>query len=312
MTDRNLCTSKLLGGACLLAGVFAQSAFAQAWVPGKDHGSFSLSYRQAKSTKLTDSHGAKDNFGEIITRSLHLGMDYGLTDRLAVSATLPYTSNRYRGDDPHDPRTLPFANDQRFIDDGRFHNAWSDWNFTLRYQWLTKPFLVTPFIGYGRPTHDYTFWAHAAPGTDQWSWQTGVHIGGWLPPPAQKFFWQAGYTYSFMQPLDHRRVNHGAVSLSMGYAAPRFDVRVQLDHQNSYGDTINLPKDFFNPDGSPNLGNIYYHDQLAAARYTKISVGFDYQLSDHYQLTLSLGRSFAAANTHYWDYETSVGISRSF
>ena len=102
------------------------------------------------------------------------------------------------------------------------------------------------------------------------------------------------------------------MSLSVGYAAPRYDLRVQLAHQNSYGSVINLPQDFFNPDGSLNFGNLYDHDQLAAARYTKISVGFDYQLSDHYQLTVSLGRSLSAANTHYWDYESSVGISRSF
>lgn len=298
--------------ACLLAGPIAAPAFGQAWVPGKDHGSMSLTYRQAKSTKLTNSDSSKVAFGEVITRALVLSADYGLTDRLAIGASLPFTSNRYTGEDPHDPRTLPFPNDQRFIDDGQFHGAWSDWSVTLRYQWLTKPFLVTPFIGYGQPTHDYTFWAHSAPGQNQWSWQAGVHIGGWLPPPVQQLFWQVGYTYSFMQPLDHRRVDHGAVSLAAGYAAPRFDVRVQLDHQNSFGSTIDLPRDFFNPDGSPNFGNIYYHDQLAAARYTKISAGFDYQLNDHYQLTLALGRSLTAANTHYWDYETSLGISRSF
>ena len=287
-------------------------AHAQAWVPASHHGSISVTYNQAKSTRLTNSDASKVPFGEVIARGLHLGIDYGLTDRLAISAALPFTSNRYRGNDPHDPRTLPFPNDQRVLDDGRFHGAWSDWNLSLRYQWLTKPFLVTPFIGYGQPTHDYTFWAHAAPGQDQWSWQLGAHIGGWLSPPAQAFFWQAGYTYSFMQPLDHRRVNHGAVSLSAGYTAPRFDVRVEVDHHNSYGDTINLPQDFFNPDGSLNFGNLYYHDQLAAARNTKIMAEIDFRLGDHYLLTASLGRSLFAANMHYWDYETSVGISRRF
>ena len=305
-------TSALAAVALLLAATAAAPVHAQAWVPASHHGSITVTYNQAKSTRLTNSDASKVPFGELIARGLHLGIDYGLTDRLAISAALPFTSNRYRGDDPHDPRTLPFPNDQSFIDDGRFHGAWSDWNLSLRYQWLTKPFLVTPFIGYGQPTHDYTFWAHAAPGSDQWSWQAGVHVGDWLAPPWQNFFWQAGYTYSFMQPLDHRRVNHGAVSLSAGYTGPRFDVRVELDHRNSYGDTINLPRDFFNPDGSLNFGNLYYHDQLAAARYTKATIVFDYRISQNYQVSFSLGRNLSAANAHLWDYETRLGISRRF
>ena len=292
---------------------WTQRVDAQAWLPAKNHGSITLTYRQASSTELTDSEGHHEEFGEVITRALFLNVDYGLTDRLAISAALPFTSNRYTGSDPHDPRVdLPFANDQRFLDDGRFHGAWSDWSVGLRYQWLRKPFLVTPFIGYSHPTHNYTFFAHAAPGGDQWSWQAGVQVGDWLPPPAQQFFWQAGYTYSYMQALSHRRVNHGTLSLGVGYAAARYDLHVRIEHQNSFGPALNLPEDFFNSDGSLNLDNLYYHDQLAAARYTKAMIGIDYRIGRHYQLSLSLGRTLNGADVHIWDYETSVGLTRDF
>lgn len=304
-------------GAGLLFAALAwvPAAQAQAWVPGKEHGSVSLTYQQRQSTKLTDSQGAISSyFGKLIDRTEFLNLDYGLSDRWAFAASLPFGSNRYAGNDPHDPTTqLPFANDQHCIDDGRYHGGWADWSVALRYQWRSKPFLVTPFIAYSQPSHDYSFWAHSALGNQQWAWQAGVHVGNWLPPPWQNMHWQAGYTYSFEQPLDHRRVNHGALSLGLGYSmTPRLDAELRLDHQNSYGDTINLPQDFFNADGSLNPLNLYYHDQLAAARSTNAYLGLNYQLAGHYQLFVEYGRTLSTANSHIWDYRTSIGISRSF
>ena len=149
-----------------------------------------------------------------------LKVDYGLGDRWAISAALPLSDNRYTGDDPHDPTTLPsptISASRRRPLPWRLERL----EIGLRYQWLTRPFKVTPFIAYSHPTHDYTFWAHSALGADQWSWQLGVHIGDWLPPPWQQIYWQAGYTYSFMQPLSHRRVDHGVASLTAGMVGRR-------------------------------------------------------------------------------------------
>lgn len=277
-------------------------------------------YMQKQSTKLTNADGSSDPFGKVIARTVYLNLDYGLSDRWAISAGLPFQSNRYTGNDPHDPRIFPFPNDQRFLDDGRFHDGWGDWSVALRYQWRTEPFLITPFIAYSRPSHDYTFFAHSALGTHQWALQTGVHIGKWLPPPWQNAYWQAGYAYTFEQSTNHldrladdRRVNHGTFSLELGYNfTPRLDAHLLIEHSNSYGNGVNATHDFGNPDGSPNFNNIFYHDQLLLARYTRASLGLDFQLNDRYQLSIVYGRTLSAANAHFWDYEATFGISRSF
>ena len=305
--------------------MWTAAARAQAWVPGKGQGSLSLLYMQKQSTKLTNADGSFDPFGKVIDRTLYLTLDYGLTDRLAISAGLPFQSNRYSGNDPHDPRAFPFPNDQRFLDDGHFHAGWADWSVALRYQFHPRQFLITPFIGYSRPSHDYTFFAHSALGTQQWALQAGVHIGKWFPPPWQNAYWQLGYAYTFEQSTKHldqlanqqladnRHVNHGALSLRLGYNfTPRLDGHVLIEHSNSYGNGVNATQDFGNPDGSPNFNNIFYHDQLLLARYTRASVGLDYQLNDRYQLSVVYGRTLSAANAHFWDYETTFGISRSF
>ena len=313
--NRSLLRAAAIACCGLLLGSLAWTprVRAQAWVPGKGQGSLSIVYKQKQSTKLTDGGGNASDFGKAIVRTMNLDIDYGLTDRLAVSVGLPFGSNRYTGNDPHDPRSLPFANDQRFLDDGRFHGGWTDFSIGLRYQWRTQPFLITPFIAYSWPSHNYTFFAHSALGNQQWTLQAGVHAGDWLPPPLQNLYWEAGYAYSFMQPLSHRRINHGTLHLQVGsYVTPRLELHLLAEHSNSYGPAINLPQDFFNPDGTLNPDNLYYHDQLAAARMNRASVGLSYQLNDRYQLSADLGRNFNAANVHRWDYEASIGISRSF
>lgn len=288
-------------------------AHAQAWVPGKGHGSLSTVFQQRQSTKLTGSDGSAERFGKVIDRTFALDIDYGLSDRWAISVGLPFKSTRYTGNDPHRPQDLPFPNDQNFVDDGRYHDGFADWSVGLRYQWRTEPFLITPFIAYSRPSHKYTFFAHSAFGNQQSAWYLGVHLGDWLPAPWQKIYWQAGYTYAFLQSISHRRVNHGELSLELGYQlSPRLDTHLLVEHLNSYGDTIDLPQDFFNPDGTLNPGNLYYHDQLAAQRSTNASVSMNYQLNDDYQVSFDYGRTLKAANAHIYDYEASVGISRSF
>ena len=311
---RERALARLCAGLLAIASTLSPAVGAQAWVPERGKGSVSVTYQHNQSTRLTNANGDAVRFGKVIDRGLDLSVDYGLSDRWALSADMPYKSNRYTGDDPHDPATqLPFANNQRFIDDGQYHSGWADWSVALRYQLRSKPFLVTPFIAYSRPSHDYTFWAHSALGNQQRSWQAGVNLGGWLPPPWQQLYWQAGYAYLLMERVSDRRVNRGVLSAQLGCAlTPRLGAQLRIEHQNSFGATIDLPKDFLNPDGSLNPGNLLYHDQLAASRFTRASVGMSYQLSERYQLSAAYARTIRAANAHIWDHQLSIGISRSF
>jgi hypothetical protein len=298
------------GAAAWFAAATVQ---AQPWVPGAGHGAVSVTYVQSVSTQLTSADGSREDFGSVIDRRLQLRFDYGLGERWALTASLPYQRNRYTGDDPHDPSQFPFPPGQSYIDDGRYHGGWSDASLALRFQWLRGRVLVTPFVAYATPVRDYTFFAHSAPGDQQWAWQVGVHAGQWLPPPWQTVYWRLGYAYAIKQKLDHRRVDRGLLSAGLGWqATPRFDLHFAIEHGNSLADTIALPRDFTRADGSPIVGNIIYHDQLAAARYTKAYLGAGFALGEHYELSVEWGRSLAAANTHIWRYEASIGISRSF
>lgn len=326
---RGNCVDRVSPSACcavlIAACAGSPQARAQAWVPGKGQGSVGMTYQQKQSTRLTNADGSSAKFGKVIDRTLSLDLDYGMSERWAVTVGVPFSRNRYTGDDPHDPRGFPFPNDQRFLDDGQDHAGWSDWSVGLRYQWRKRPFLVTPFIAYLQPSHDYTFFSHAALGTRQRAVQLGVHVGNWFPLPLQDMYWQAGYAYTIEQSTrnidrvayaflpDDRRVNHGALSLEFGgNITPRLGAHLRVNHTNSYGHGVHAIEDFANPDGSPNFNNIFYHDQLLLLRTTKASVGLEYQLTDRYQLSFDWGRTLRAADAHFWKYETSIGISRRF
>ena len=296
---------------CLLG--WLPQAHAQAWVPAKGHGSVSLTYQQLKVTQRTTSDGMARSFGKIINRTMYFNVDYGLSDRWAISASIPFKSNRYSGHDPHNPRLRLFpANDQRFLDDGQYHGGWADWSVGLRYQWRTEPLLITPFISYSRPSHDYTFFANAALGTDQWSWQGGVNVGKRLAPPWQNLYWQAGYSYRYMQSVNNRRVNFDRLSLQAGYNfTPRLETHVLIEHQSAYNG-LDAPQGLRNPDGSLNVSNLFYHDALFGVSYLRASVGFGYQIGDRYQVYADLGRTLNGDNAHLIDYAATVGISRRF
>ena len=301
--------------ASIVLGTLAWTpvSLAQVWVPGKGHGQVWVNYQQIKVSQRTNSSGHAQNFGDITDRGLYLNLDYGLTDRLAVTAILPYGSNRYQGNKPHDPKIFfPDLHGQRLIDDGDFHGGWADWGMGLRYQLAGKSFLVTPFVSYSQPSHDYVFFAHSQLGTHQWRLQAGASVTRPIPPPWQNLYWQARYAFSYMEPKLHRRVNHAALALELGYRInPSLSVHLQVEQLWSYNG-IEGPQGFRDPDGSFNRDLFLYHEALAGVKYSKASVGAGYRINDRYVVFADFGKTLRAANTDRIDSAINIGVSRSF
>src|SRR5688572_31961683 len=102
-------------GVLLLLAMLGWMAPAQAQtqtsvgVPGKGHGAVTFSLGQVTADRRAVPRalgGGLTHLGEITLRGALIEFDYGITDRLAFNALLPYKSNRYVGNTPHDPRTL--------------------------------------------------------------------------------------------------------------------------------------------------------------------------------------------------------------
>jgi hypothetical protein len=281
-------------------------------VPGQGNGSVQVTLQHITITER-ELKFLREEFGEITLRSAYLSLDYGLTDRLALQLVVPFKSNRYIGDQPHDPGLLDNPRGERLRDDGHFHSNWGDWGGDLRYLWLTEPVAVTPFIGYYWPSNRYPLFTETQAGTRQWWIAAGANIGGRLWR-VHNGYWQAGYAFSYRQktrPADapSRRVNTSRLTTELGWmASPRLTVFGTLSRVKPHN-ALTLPDDFT---GIPFNDQWFWHDQLLAWEYTTWSLGVAYRLTDHYGASLSYGRTLEIDFGHIYDHAWTLSLSRRF
>jgi hypothetical protein len=306
--------------ACLPLAALAQTQTATG-VPARGSGTVGVSFQFATINERTVPElfgGGTERFGEITLRSAWLEVDYGLTDRLALSAWLPFKSNRYRGDFPHDPRTdLDDPHGEHgahFLDDGRYHGTWGDWGVGLRWSWRTEPVAITPFVSFHHPVHDYALYTETQAGTGQWRLDVGANAGGRFPGRLRNLTWQAGYAHSFMErtePRDApgRRVNHGTLSLELAYlVSPTVALRTNYVHRRTFNG-LKFPDEFQLP---PRGDQWFLHDQLFQWESGTASVGVDWRLGERHTLSASWGRTVDLEWGHKYRRAFSVGITRSF
>ena len=280
----------------------------QTWVPPQGHGTMSIGYQDLYISTHTLSDGTYKHPGNINNHSVFLDLDYGLTDRLALHLTLPYKSNRFVGPKPHVPGHVDGGHGEQFVDDGQYHAGWQDWNIGLRYQWRDRPWSVTPFVSFGYPSHDYTTFGHAALGTRQWQLQLGLNVGRRLDPPFQNFYFQAGYAYSILEKVEHRRVNHSTLNLEAGYfLSPQLSISMLITMQKTHNG-FDFPEDYPNNHDE----HFFHHDENLRNDFINRGTGVTYLINDHFAVYSSYGRSMWGENAHLIDHAITVGVSRSF
>jgi hypothetical protein len=153
---------------------------AQAFVPLKGDGSVTLAYQYVNVHDHFLGDGTRVQKGRVYSQSAILLTDYGLTDSLAVTLSVPYVQAKYLGLNAHDPTTLKFPNDAPLLDDGTYHGSFQDLGFGVRYNVRVNPVAITPFISVNVPSHDYPFFAHSAIGRDLRQFMLGANVGGRL------------------------------------------------------------------------------------------------------------------------------------
>jgi hypothetical protein len=287
-------------------------------VPARGTGSFGVTYQQI-SISERELVVVRENFGKVTLRSAYFEVDYGLTDRLALSVTLPLKSNRYVGDFPHDTRLLANDHGEEFLDDGDYHTNWGDLGVGVRWLWRQSDRLaLTPFVGYYTPSNEYPLFTETQAGTGQWRFDAGLNAAGRIGAPGRNLYWQAGYAYSYLEttrPSDapSRRVNRSHVSFELGWnATPRLMPYVTLTYNTTHG-AIELTE--FRVPLSPELfatDEFYYHDQLLPWEQRTWAVGTRYLLSKQVNLHMSYGRSGKVDFGHFYEPAFTFGFSRGF
>lgn len=245
--------------------------------------------------------------GTVDTQSLNIEVEYYFTDRLSVSAGLPFVSKRYQGPGQHDPLALdPPRPNVENVDTGSWNRDFQDFHLGLRYLLRDGPLVIEPYAYLGVPSSDYPFFGHAAVGQGVLKFDVGTTLA-WFPGLSDAYY-QIDLGYVFVEETLDTSINHWLINAQAGYF---FSERVsgRLLAQLKKGSGRTFPDDFPPPRVNEDW---YQHDRLVKHNYLNVGVALDWSINSKYQLETSILNMVWAEQVHKMDYAVSISLSRSF
>jgi hypothetical protein len=266
------------------------SAAAQAFTPPSRVGSVTVAWQWVDNTGHILTDGTLFPRGQSVTTSLLAEVDYGVTERFAATASVPFIFARYTGDLP------PFSGLER--DACRcWHQSFQDLAVSGRYRFGDEFWALTPQVRYIQPTHDYAYRGEAVVGPNLQQLVMGISAAWRLARVLPKASLQGGYTFALVEPVvEDVRPNRSNVSASFGYALIR-SLYVHgggLYQKNHGGLTV------FDMAGAPPEQNAQA-DRLLKMRYWHFTGGVSY--------STRFADLFVAVEPYVWGRDTHDGIA---
>jgi hypothetical protein len=277
-----LARSTLFGSVLLFAST--QMAQGQAWVPLKGEGQVTITYENLYVKEHFDYKGKRFDGGPIRTNTVVTTFEYGLTNKLTLDSELTHVTSKYEGfvgPVPHGPP-----------DTGSYHPTFQDLRVGIRYNVLSKQFVVTPLVAVVIPTHHYETRGHTAVGRNLRELQVGVNVGRDLEKIIPRTYVEARYYYAISQRVENLNLNRSNADWEFGYFySPRLSLRFTGAWQHSYGG-IRIPLDSSLPD--------YHelHDRAAKSNYVRFGGGLSISLNRSIDLHADFGNTVRGTNTH--------------
>jgi hypothetical protein len=302
--------------APLLLFTFVGSAPAQAWVPDKGEGSFSTSYNYVAFKGHFRTDGSRTPEAAARAQSVLFDVEYGITDKLALTFSVPIVAARYASMNP--PSTAlrglftqavqavgPGSYTHQFLDDEHYHGTLQDVQFSARYNVVSRPFALTPFIAVVVPSHDYAYVGEAAPGRNLREFQFGASVGKRLEPLLPNAYVHGQISFAIPQASLHVRTNRTNLSLESAYFFTRkLAARALGDWQHTFNG-LHFPADLTTPELT------LTHDRLLKANYWHFGGGISYAITPKTEVSADVVTFLAGSDTHYGT-GVSVRITRTF
>jgi hypothetical protein len=258
--------------------------------------SITTTYQDARISKHFLGNGDAVARGRVRAHTLALAVDYSMTERLAMSASLPYVVSSYHGNFPH----------QFPIDNGEAHGTYQDYRVDLRYVIPFAPIALTPFVGLVIPSHNYTYFGHSAAGRHLHEQSAGVNIGRILEPLIPNTYVQVRYAYTFSEKVVGISHNRSNLDADVSYfIVPSLSIRALGSLQKTYS--------LLNIDGLVHSGPLWtHHDQILRDNYVNAGAGVSYALTDAVDVFAVGLRTLSGRNGHKIDLSTNVGVTWTF
>jgi hypothetical protein len=283
----------------------AQPSAGQAFIPEAGTGTVSISLQSVHTEPQLDVNGVKGFYpdGSADTTDAQTfiwQVEYGLTKKIAVHASLPLVMARYEGLNPH---TEGFDGQPSNLDDGTYHGAFQDFYFGVRYALVQSPGIaVTPFVEVVIPSHRYEILAQSAVGRDLRMLLVGSAVGGFLDDLLAGLYYQTRISYGIAQKAVDLRANRTGIDSAVGYFVnPRFAVQFLQTFQYNHDGLYFIFEPAFSAGrsgGRPLTVDEFVknHDRLLRGRVMTLGGGATYALNDSVGLfatlsTMAWGRS---------------------
>jgi hypothetical protein len=295
---------------------FAATASGQAWVPEKGEGTLSTSFNYIAFGGHFQSDGSRTPQAASRSRSYLFDLEYGLTDKLAATVSLPVVSARYASTNPNSADLLVLFNqavqevnsgfyNHGFLDDGNYHTTFQDFHFDVRYNLTSRHVVVTPVIGATFPSHDYAFVGEAAPGRNLKEFRFGTDLARVLDPFLHKAYVDGQLVFTISEQALQVRNNRTNLSLETGYLlSRRLAVRGYGQWQHTFHG-LHFPVDLTTPELT------LTHDRLLKANYWHLGGGASYALNSKTEVSADVVAFLSGSDTHYGS-GVVLTISRGF
>lgn len=277
--------------ALLTLAVFSSPdpASAQAWVAPPGVGSVTVAVQALDNTGHTDTDGVFLQIGRSVNTRIDVEADYAITERLSVTAGLPFVFAKYTDTVPYGPPgvsvgdvpagQIPFPP----RDECRcWQSAWQDFGFTARYNLLNGAFALTPSVSVGVPSHAYEFRGEAVVGQRLKELRFAIDAGQQLEAISPKLYVQGRYSYALVQRVLDVPNNRSNAAIETGFLITRrFAARALLSWQRVHGglrfggsdsSALPFPGDVNTPE------RMHEHDRLLRDNNVRWGGGITYSL----------------------------------
>jgi hypothetical protein len=281
---------------CLGLVLAPHAAQAQAWLPSKGSAGFAFDYSDVLNKFHYETDGSEIDVGHTDVQVYNISASYSPSDRIALSASLPYVRTRQRdhGSEPGSHNTP--------IDDGSWHDTVTDLQLMASFQATGGPIALAPYVGLLIPTHDYVTFGHSAPGRGLEELWLGFYAGASLHPWIPRSYVQLRGNYAFVEEvmgISHDRTN---ATLEIGYYFnPAWSVRALVSSQWTHGG-IDLPVEITDP-------LFPVHDILADEEFVAVGAGGSWIVNERISVYGLYMQAIEGSNAHKVDHRVSLGVS---
>lgn len=287
-----------------LLALFSGIASAQAWVPEEGETTTSTSYEFIAFGGHFQSDGSRTPQAASRSQSVICEVEYGVTNRLAITASLPIVSARYASTNPPTDVVralfeeavqavgLNYYN-HPFLDDLHYHTTLQDFRINARYNLVSAAVLVTPFIGLEIPSHDYAYVGESAPGRNLKEFQFGTDVARRLDPLLRKSYLEGQLSFAIPESALNIRTSRTNASIELGYLLNHKLAFRGFGHWQHTFNGLHFPADLTTPE------RILTHERLLKANYWHLGGGVSYELTRYTEISADLVTFLAGSDTHY-------------